>query len=148
MAVASSTAPETGHAHEATSAAIAAELLNAPVAAQATDTQPVQATQTPLPGMLASVPASKPPQTPVPVEERPHDTREVSPPVRQADTTPCDQPELLLPKALHPEWHDAVRQTLLSAPQPVRQQLLDELEGQLGIAGKTIANPPGYLQPC
>ena len=70
---------------------------------------------------------------------------EASPPVRQADTTPCDQPELLLPKALHPEWHDAVRQTLLSAPQPVRQQLLDELEGQLGIAGKTIANPPGYL---
>lgn len=70
---------------------------------------------------------------------------EANPPVRQADTAPCDQPELLLPKALHPEWHDAVRQTLLSAPQPVRQQLLDELEGQLGIAGKTIANPPGYL---
>ena len=27
----------------------------------------------------------------------------------------------------------------------MRQLLLDELEGQLGIAGKTIANPPGYL---
>lgn len=70
---------------------------------------------------------------------------EGNPFVRQADSTSNDQPELQLPRALHPEWHDAVRHTLLTAPQAVRQQLLDELEGQLGIAGKTIANPPGYL---
>ncbi|MDO5693870.1 MAG: hypothetical protein Q4G70_15560 [Pseudomonadota bacterium] len=29
--------------------------------------------------------------------------------------------------------------------QSIQQALLDELAGQLAIAGKTIANPPGYL---
>ena len=76
--MASSAVPEAGHAHEATSAAIAAELLSAPVAAaQAADSQPMQARQTPLPGMLASVPPSKPPRTPAPTEPSPQDTREV-----------------------------------------------------------------------
>ena len=78
LAMASSAVPEAGHAHEATSAAIAAELLSAPVAAaQAADSQPMQARQTPLPGMLASVPPSKPPRTPAPTEPSPQDTREV-----------------------------------------------------------------------
>ena len=55
------------------------------------------------------------------------------------------RPALTLPAALAPEWHAAVQQTLASAPQSIQQALLDELAGQLAIAGKTIANPPGYL---
>lgn len=50
-----------------------------------------------------------------------------------------------MPKALAAEWHEAVRATLAAAPVEQRQALLDELEGQLGIQGKTIHNPPGYL---
>lgn len=68
-----------------------------------------------------------------------------APSVRQNDAAEEPKANLSMPKALHPDWHVAVRQTLTAAPQEVRQLLLDELEGQLGIAGKTIANPPGYL---
>lgn len=68
-----------------------------------------------------------------------------APSVRQNDAAEELNANLSMPKALHPDWHVAVRQTLTAAPQEVRQLLLDELEGQLGIAGKTIANPPGYL---
>ncbi len=64
----------------------------------------------------------------------------------QQDNSAAEPTDALqLPMALPTEWHAAVRQTLLTAPQEVRQQLLDELEGQLGISGKTITNPPGYL---
>ena len=43
------------------------------------------------------------------------------------------------------EWHEGVRRTLATAPAAIHQALLDELEGQLGLQGKTIHNPPGYL---
>ncbi|HRL53094.1 MAG TPA: hypothetical protein PLO08_02720 [Alicycliphilus sp.] len=52
---------------------------------------------------------------------------------------------LVMPKALGMEWHDGVRRTLATAPAAIHQALLDELEGQLGLQGKTIHNPPGYL---
>lgn len=53
--------------------------------------------------------------------------------------------ELQMPKALDAVWHASVRRTLEAAPASLRQKLLDELEGQLGMAGKTIRNPPGWL---
>ena len=73
----------------------------------------------------------------------------------QKDSQPAEQPddqaksgvdELLdMPSCLPTGWHDGVRSTLASAPQDIRQALLDELEGQMGLSGKTIQNPPGYL---
>lgn len=52
---------------------------------------------------------------------------------------------LQMPDCLPTGWHDGVRSTLALAPQDIRQSLLDELEGQMGLPGKTIQNPPGYL---
>lgn len=52
---------------------------------------------------------------------------------------------LQMPDCLPTGWHDGVRSTLASAPVEIRQSLLDELEGQMGLQGKTIQNPPGYL---
>lgn len=52
---------------------------------------------------------------------------------------------LLLPKALDTDWHPGVLKALATAPAALRQPLLDELEGQLSIAGKTIHNPAGWL---
>ena len=50
-----------------------------------------------------------------------------------------------MPECLTKGWHEGVRSTLASAPVEIRQSLLDELEGQMGLQGKTIQNPPGYL---
>jgi hypothetical protein len=66
-------------------------------------------------------------------------------------TEPTPAPEQVVasslrwPTKLAAEWRSAIERTLLAAPEALRQALLDELEGQLGIAGKTIANPPGYV---
>ena len=53
--------------------------------------------------------------------------------------------DLAMPRNLDAAWHEAVRRTVAEAPADARQALLDELEGQLGIEGKVIHNPPGYL---
>lgn len=62
---------------------------------------------------------------------------------------PADQDpqlsSLILPYRLPRQWHAGVLRTVSCAPVAVRQRLLDELEGQLGMEGKTIANPVGYL---
>jgi len=52
----------------------------------------------------------------------------------------------VMPKALDAVWHESVLAQLHTAPAELRQALLDELEGQLGIEGKTIYNPPGWLR--
>lgn len=52
---------------------------------------------------------------------------------------------LVLPGKLDQAWHQAVLGTVARAPEAVRQALLDELDGQLGIEGKTIHNPAGWL---
>lgn len=52
---------------------------------------------------------------------------------------------LVLPARLDKAWHQAVLNTVMQAPEVIRQALLDELDGQLGITGKTIHNPAGWL---
>jgi len=52
---------------------------------------------------------------------------------------------LVFPKALAATAMPGVRHVLLQANPAIRQALLDELEGQTRIAGKTIHNPAGWL---
>lgn len=52
---------------------------------------------------------------------------------------------MTMPRNLDASWHEAVRRIAARAPAAVRQALLDELEGQLGMEGKLIRNPAGYL---
>jgi len=66
-------------------------------------------------------------------------------PTAPLPAAPVELGSLTLPKALGQEWHEGVRRTLATAPAAIHQALLDELEGQLGLQGKTIHNPPGYL---
>ena len=66
-------------------------------------------------------------------------------PVASISAASGDLDSPIMPKALALEWHDSVRRTLATAPTAIHQALLDELEGQLGMQGKTIHNPPGYL---
>lgn len=66
-------------------------------------------------------------------------------PVTTGSAQQAELASLILPKALDPSWHKAVLSTLAHAPSEARQSLLDELAGQLSIAGKTIHNPAGWL---
>ena len=67
-------------------------------------------------------------------------------PAPQVENVDHNLGELLtMPECLTKGWHEGVRSTLASAPVEIRQSLLDELEGQMGLQGKTIQNPPGYL---
>ncbi len=66
-----------------------------------------------------------------------------APQVEKVDHNPGEP--LTMPECLSKGWHEGVRSTLASAPVEIRQSLLDELEGQMGLQGKTIQNPPGYL---
>lgn len=53
--------------------------------------------------------------------------------------------DLIFPTRLPATVLAGVRDALLQAPAKLRQQLLDELQGQLQIPTKTIRNPVGYL---
>ncbi len=52
---------------------------------------------------------------------------------------------LVYPRSLDAAYLNGVRSVVAQAPAIHRQALLDELEGQLCIQGKTIHNPPGWL---
>lgn len=62
-----------------------------------------------------------------------------------AEPLPGNMDRLVMPRRLDQAWHQAVLGTVARAPEAVRQALLDELDGQLGIEGKTIHNPAGWL---
>lgn len=53
--------------------------------------------------------------------------------------------DLIFPSTLPAAVLPGMRDALLQAPADLRQQLLDELQGQLLIPTKTIHNPTGYL---
>lgn len=53
--------------------------------------------------------------------------------------------DLIFPSRLPATVLTGMRDVLLQAPAKLRQQLLDELQGQLQIPTKTIRNPVGYL---
>lgn len=67
------------------------------------------------------------------------------PAAEQAGQSASNKDGLVLPARLDKAWHQAVLNTVMQAPESIRQALLDELEGQLGITGKTIHNPAGWL---
>jgi len=67
------------------------------------------------------------------------------PKAEQAGQPAVNNHGLVLPSRLDKAWHQAVLGTVAQAPEAIRQALLDELDGQLGIAGKTIHNPAGWL---
>lgn len=52
---------------------------------------------------------------------------------------------LIYPTALDPQLLPGIHDVLRQAPSHHRQALLDELQGQLRIPGKTIRNPAGWL---
>ncbi|GKS91589.1 hypothetical protein AVTE2539_19510 [Acidovorax sp. SUPP2539] len=51
---------------------------------------------------------------------------------------------LVMPNRLEAEWLVGVHKVLATAPQAIRQPLLDELQGHLG-SNKAIHNPPAWL---
>jgi hypothetical protein len=53
--------------------------------------------------------------------------------------------ELIFPDGLTPEVLPGIRDVLSHAPAEHRQALLDELQGQMRLPGKTIHNPAGWL---
>ena len=55
------------------------------------------------------------------------------------------EPQLIFPSSLDAGFVPGVRSVLAKAAPAERQALLDELGGQLGIQGKTIHNPAGWL---
>lgn len=68
------------------------------------------------------------------------------PAAEQAEQSASSNDGLVLPSRLDKAWHQAVLNTVMQAPKAIRQALLDELDGQLGIPGKTIHNPAGWLR--
>ena len=61
------------------------------------------------------------------------------------NTVDQDFSVLLYPQGLDPAFLPGVRRVLAKAAPAQRQALLDELDGQLRIQGKTIHNPAGWL---
>ncbi|GKT19579.1 hypothetical protein AVHY2522_23010 [Acidovorax sp. SUPP2522] len=91
---------------------------------------------------------------PAPVQQEPVvQQREASGPPGSLADQPVHQPapepthqgdSLVMPERLESEWHVGVNKVMATAPQAIRQQLLDELQGHLA-GNKAIHNPPAWL---